>query len=331
MAKYRITDSVSGKTLTISGDSPPTDQEAEQLFTDSGVRAQQQPQKSLAERAMGLLPKKENISNVGGIIGGALGTPLGPVGRMLGGTVGSGLGQQAEELLSGKGLDPLSLSGLRYLTRVPGTKSAEQPIAPVEQAMREGFLTQGAIEGGMKIPGVLKNIFTKGIRGNLADLTTRAAESATGSKTLRELEKEAYEAAVKRFGPGDIANKTRDVIKNLQMHAGEATPEDVIFNPKNTLEARRQINNYFNAQGIGKYFQQTSAEDIAKKEVARTLSDYLHGAAKGTKIPDYLYSLASKVLPPAKLLGGGYLLDQLFGGRFSRSLAKPIIGAVAGQ
>lgn len=38
MAKFKITDNQSGKTLVISGDSPPTDQEAEQLFQQSGIR-----------------------------------------------------------------------------------------------------------------------------------------------------------------------------------------------------------------------------------------------------------------------------------------------------
>jgi len=36
--KYRITDQVTGKTLVISGDSPPTEQEAEELFQQSGIR-----------------------------------------------------------------------------------------------------------------------------------------------------------------------------------------------------------------------------------------------------------------------------------------------------
>lgn len=40
MAKYRITDQQSGRTLVISGDAPPTEQEAEQLFNQSGIREQ---------------------------------------------------------------------------------------------------------------------------------------------------------------------------------------------------------------------------------------------------------------------------------------------------
>jgi hypothetical protein len=38
MAKYRITDNQSGKTLVISGENPPTEQEAEELFNQSGIR-----------------------------------------------------------------------------------------------------------------------------------------------------------------------------------------------------------------------------------------------------------------------------------------------------
>lgn len=42
--KFRITDNISGKTLTISGDKAPTEQEAEELFASSGIREQAQPQ-----------------------------------------------------------------------------------------------------------------------------------------------------------------------------------------------------------------------------------------------------------------------------------------------
>lgn len=55
--KYRITDQVSGKTLVISGDKPPTEQEAEELFGQSGIRqpAQTQPQQNLLQKAAGVM------------------------------------------------------------------------------------------------------------------------------------------------------------------------------------------------------------------------------------------------------------------------------------
>ena len=43
MAKFRIKDSQTGKTLTISGDSAPTEQELEGLFSQAGLRETQQP------------------------------------------------------------------------------------------------------------------------------------------------------------------------------------------------------------------------------------------------------------------------------------------------
>lgn len=41
MPKYRITDSVTGKTVVVSGDGAPSEQEAEQIFADAGVRAEE--------------------------------------------------------------------------------------------------------------------------------------------------------------------------------------------------------------------------------------------------------------------------------------------------
>src|SRR3972149_8582332 len=42
MANYEIKDNVTGKTVVVSGDSPPTEQEAMQIFSDAGLRKQEQ-------------------------------------------------------------------------------------------------------------------------------------------------------------------------------------------------------------------------------------------------------------------------------------------------
>lgn len=52
MAKFRITDNQSGKTLVISGDTPPSEQEAEQLFQQSGIRNQAQQGPMTGEQAL---------------------------------------------------------------------------------------------------------------------------------------------------------------------------------------------------------------------------------------------------------------------------------------
>lgn len=44
MPQFRITDSVSGKTVTVSGDSAPSNQEAEQIFSDAGLHPTQSAQ-----------------------------------------------------------------------------------------------------------------------------------------------------------------------------------------------------------------------------------------------------------------------------------------------
>ena len=77
MARFRITDNQSGKTLVISGDSAPTEQEAEDLFNQSGIRQQSSgqmtPEQALAKQfplnqsipqgqpPSGLLPQLSNF------------------------------------------------------------------------------------------------------------------------------------------------------------------------------------------------------------------------------------------------------------------------------
>ena len=89
MAKYRITDNVSGKTLVISGDNPPTEQEAEELFQSSGVRNnnETQPTQSDNQQPLERAVAKTGLFDIpvlGGILRGAENSTE-SYGRMVGG------------------------------------------------------------------------------------------------------------------------------------------------------------------------------------------------------------------------------------------------------
>lgn len=60
MAKYKITDNQTGRTVVVSGDSPPTEEEAQAIFADAGLRQpvtkQQVKQPGLAEDAVRSVP-----------------------------------------------------------------------------------------------------------------------------------------------------------------------------------------------------------------------------------------------------------------------------------
>ena len=90
--KFRITDNVSGKTLVISGDKAPTEQEAEQLFQQSGVR--EQPKQG------GILQGKA-LPIGGAVTGGLVGGLLGPGGAAAGAGAGYMGGDVIRKILGG--------------------------------------------------------------------------------------------------------------------------------------------------------------------------------------------------------------------------------------
>lgn len=55
MGKYRITDHQTGKSVVVSGDAAPNDQEAEQIFADAGLRSAPHGQSAPAQQAPGMM------------------------------------------------------------------------------------------------------------------------------------------------------------------------------------------------------------------------------------------------------------------------------------
>ena len=79
MPQYRITDSVTGKTVTVSGNAPPSPQDADQIFQQAGLRNQQQassqqPKSLIDQIGSFLLPEGSAVAKT---IGTALGLSAG--------------------------------------------------------------------------------------------------------------------------------------------------------------------------------------------------------------------------------------------------------------
>jgi len=96
MPKFKITDNQTGKTVTVSGDMAPTEQEAENIFRQAGLRGEQ--------------PEPSSIPAIAGsIIGGTTGLALGPLGALAGAGVGAAAGESiagAVRGLQGESLPP---------------------------------------------------------------------------------------------------------------------------------------------------------------------------------------------------------------------------------
>lgn len=153
MPQYRIRDPRSNKTVVLTGDSPPTEQELHQIFarlntdplpmpaaatagmlppSEVGGEPSQQTPPGFIDRALGALPAIGGMA--GGIIGGIGGTVGGvgvggAPGALGGAALGGAAGEAAKQLVS----------------RLSGRVAPETPLAAASAIGREG-LTQGALE-----------------------------------------------------------------------------------------------------------------------------------------------------------------------------------------
>lgn len=169
MAKFRITDNQSGKTLVISGDSPPSEQEAEQLFQQSGIRnqqAEQQPQGNGIINALGSVAKtlnpnvvqyaQENLQKIGegnltptsGIKNAAL--IGGPIANILFGTPHQGMAgvELASDIQGAKGIASAAQGGITNVGNIARGVAGTKSISPVKIA---GFLRQEAADKAGKL------------------------------------------------------------------------------------------------------------------------------------------------------------------------------------
>jgi hypothetical protein len=122
MPKYKITDNQTGKAVTVSGDSAPTEQEAEQIFADAGLRAS--ASETTAPKPSGVVDSIRALP--GGLAKGAAGVLGAPrdVGDLLdagvrwaGNKISPGAGDKAAEFNSQPGLGT-AITGIK----LPGSK-----------------------------------------------------------------------------------------------------------------------------------------------------------------------------------------------------------------
>lgn len=95
MAKFKITDKKTGRTITISGDKPPNEEQVKELFKKAGSEKQEpqqfgSPLMNLLAKAQTGLAETEALPVSGAVLGGILG---GPPGAGIGATAGE-VGQQ---------------------------------------------------------------------------------------------------------------------------------------------------------------------------------------------------------------------------------------------
>lgn len=184
MPKYTITDPQSGQTVTLTGDSPPTEAELTDIFaklpkastappaTAQAAQAQpttgdnvfQQMRGQTLAQAQGEDARTAAGTNmlptVGGMVGGTLGAAGGPAGAVAGATLGGAAGESARQLLN----------------RSQGRQAPATPLAAAQQIGTQGAI-QGAAQGAGQLvaagasrlaPALMQSALKPGLKTTLA-------------------------------------------------------------------------------------------------------------------------------------------------------------------
>lgn len=155
MPTYKVTDPNTGKTLRLTGDSPPTEQELEEIFKtqDFGARIdfggdttpQAQPERSLADKAIGT--GEAALSAVTGAttgaVGGLIGTAEGVADAIRQGKFGTQAGvdlaqQRAMEYMQNATYQPRTDAGNEYLQIVGEVASALPAASGIAAELQAG-------------------------------------------------------------------------------------------------------------------------------------------------------------------------------------------------
>jgi hypothetical protein len=177
MAIYKIKDPSTGKTISLSGDSPPSEKELEDIFSQvQEVPVQQEPSASpiastISEYARPTLEVGGGVLGV--LAGGGVGSFAGPLtmtgGAVAGGALGTAAGRTAADLID----------------RRLGLKD---PIVSVQQAAQEtgNALTFGLASeiGGRGIAKGVGTVFEKAVAPMAGKMATGATEALAAAKRL---------------------------------------------------------------------------------------------------------------------------------------------------
>lgn len=241
MPTYTIKDNVSGRTLKVSGDSPPTEQEAAELF---GSASQEivagTPQEMAQQRARNMqreLGLSDPVAPRGGVSG---------MMRMKAGFAPTKEEQQAAyEMEYGKG-SFLPVSSKRALVRVPDGKGGHQWKVDNPVGFDFGDLAEMTSMGPEIITGGVAAVSAyPGPQGTFAKVAAASGASALAANTMGAIQDAGYRLATGTPVQGSEIAKRRGLGAAIEFVSGLAVPyvgEKVASFVGKSGAARRAIN-----------------------------------------------------------------------------------------
>lgn len=289
MAKYEIRDNISGRTVVVEGDHAPTQQEAEMIFNEAGLRTvntptntsyEEQPESQQPERFLG-----GALPIAGGILGGATGA-IGGLGigsvplSIAGAGIGAGGGYALEDLL--------------------GDYFGAEELDPMQKLQQAGGEVIGSSAGQATGLGVARGLGLathpiKPLINYIDDLLTRSKKTIDVSKALTRLREEGLkgEKGLIAKGVGNEATKAfKKLSGDLTSALSELVPDQII--PTKLPISTANIHRRAVDEGV-KYGERGTPLNQLTKDYTRFLRDDIREAAPtGVNIANKLVEGAYK-------------------------------------
>ena len=295
MATYRVTDPETGRTVRLTGDSPPTEQELEQVFTQT--RQGEAPEQSSTTQNFFESPTARILfPQIGGALGTAGGAALGGMaggggaipGGLVGGGTGAGMGGATRQLLAG-------LTG-------GGPRTAEEAIShPIGEA---------TLEVASQALGPFAGAISRGLGRAVPAVTARVGQ------LISKVPSEAIRRAISR-GPGKVL-RPEMITKDIQ----PVTTDRVVsglnaFKDQMEIAYRQAIEQFrpqwadrkVNLRGIQETFQKRLIESKVLTESGQLQQPLLREATTESRTHTKLVQILKRLsrLPAKRGFRGGFL------------------------
>lgn len=314
MAKYEIRDNITGRTVVVEGNHAPTEQEAEQIFNEAGLRtvntsvdSQPEMQDQTDDRFLG-----GALPIAGGILGGATGAigglgvgsvPLGVAGA----GIGAGGGYVLEDLLGdyfgAQEQDPM--------------QNLQQAGSEVLQSSGGQLFGTGVARGAGLVTHPIKPLINY-----IDDLLARSKKTIDVSKALTRLREEGLkgEKGLIAKGVGNEATKAfKKLSGDLSSALSELVPDQII--PTKVPISTANIHRRAVDEGV-KYGERGTPLNQLTKDYTRFLrNDIREAAPAGVNIANKAVEGISKV---PEILGD--LIGVIPGGKKAASLPFKALG-----
>lgn len=312
MAKYKITDPKTGRTAVVSGDTPPTEADIDQIFAQAPAPTQTAQPQQLGGQS-GLETALRNTPILGGLLTPAINTAhdigAGIANRTSGVDEANNAALQAAQAASQRAMtetDPAQRDRLLKVAQATNNQvgqnaqqtsnsfSSDVNQNPLERGVKTGASVAGVADLPVmatnlvkNTPGMLQYLTKSGLGRKIEELGVKATQSGAADN-FGDVSTEIRQAVGQKFLPTNkIANATNEIVSKLAPAnlTGKVTPTDLI-------RGRQAVTQTYGGgpQGFMKLLGEATPEQKVGNVARGVLSKRAKDITPGLKALDFIFS-----------------------------------------